>query len=227
MAAVESEAPVLQLPWESAEARGWNKVSARTLPLLCGAVAMLAFAGLFVRSNSGANKTGDEAHVVNMDRTSWTTEWALGTAGYGQARQFTIFRPSLNFANYRLQFSWDRRQPVGCVLRWKDPANYYGIRMQFERQGLVAAVVIDRFAVVNGTQRPFGTKVVQLPASTLGSIRVGIDVLGPVIKTQLQNQMADYWTYDEFATGAAGFFSERNARAEVENVSIAVLTGTR
>jgi hypothetical protein len=142
------------------------------------------------------------------------------TGGRVRAGTFSIYRPSLELADYRIEFSGRIEQAsLGWFVRYTDPDNYQA--MKLTEQG--GRLTLTRWLVFNGENLARE----DLPLSGLGSgfplHRVRVDVKGPRYTVQVDGQPAGAWTDDRLRRGGFGFLNEGDERGRIESVQLFLL----
>lgn len=189
--------------------------------ILSAAVAALLVPGWRDTGSPGSQAVRAEA---TMGETTWIREPVFVPARSSKARKLVLYRPSLDAANYRLEFTWRvNPQGMGWVYRVQDRDNYYAVRIKPLRAGPSGALSVRRFTVYRGVERLRAEKVLPF-SSNAGSLNIRMDAGGPTFKLYLQGKAVEYWTDTGLTAGAVGFLEEPDQPAEVQSVRISLLS---
>jgi hypothetical protein len=200
------------------------------LPMAVKVIALLGLLGgagvpLWKQFNQSASaKSASQSsmleHAVAMGPGGWFTREATDSDGKSRNRTFSLYKPSLDLADYRMEFSGKiERGGIGWVVRLKDQDNYYSMRLR-RTEGKLKLV---RWAVVDGdAQSP--TEIALPPMGGADSgYKVRVDVRGPRITTAVQGQQVDFWTDNRLPGGGFGFTNDSEERATVSSVQFFLL----
>ena len=142
----------------------------------------------------------------------------VASDGVRQGRQLVLYRPSLNAADGRLEFTWRvDEKGVGWVFRAKDVNNYYAARIKVVRPGPAATLAVEHFTVYQGAESAHSEKVLAFSRS-VPVLSIRMEVAGPSFTLYLQGSAAEYWSDTRLTTGGVGFYEERNRPAEVQSL---------
>lgn len=188
-----------------------------------GIPVILALAGggyyLYEGSNSKPASSPKAPQAITMGEQGWVTEWASDTVGSRRARQITLYRPSMKLTDYKFEFIGTiESKALGWVFRASDTNNYYGMKLEIARPGPSPALVISRFAVVDGRESSVSQKPLPIVAQMNTPFNVKLDVSGPRYTVYVQGQPVDVWTDNRLKQGAVGFMNEREERARTSSV---------
>jgi hypothetical protein len=142
--------------------------------------------------------------------------WSRHPDGYMRTGQLALYRPSLNFTDYRLEFFGQiENKGMGWAVRASDPQNYYGMKLKVIEPGLRPVVAVVHYPVVGG--KP-GERV-ETPLSVMIHNRtpyhVAVDVKGNRVTTSIEGEEVDSWTDDSLKVGGVGFFSDAGESAHL------------
>jgi len=175
-------------------------------------------------SNSTISADGAGPSII-MGEGGWVEGWGGDPSGMHAGRQITIYRPSLQLSDYRIEFQGIiDTQSIGWVFRAADPQNYYAMKLMVI-PGLKSKVTLFKYLVINGRQTQVGRVPVDVSVEPDTVFHIRTDVRGPQFTTYIQGKEADVWTDDQLKTGGVGFLNERDERSKVTSVSIRYLNG--
>lgn len=135
--------------------------------------------------------------------------WKRDREGFIRPGSLALFRPSLGFEDYRLEFlAQIESKSVGWVFRAQDEKNYYAMKVTVLEPGPRPIVGVVRYPVIEGKRH----KAVQAPIPVMFHnnmpYRVQLEVRGNRFTTMLEGQVVDRWTDDRIRAGGVGFFSD-------------------
>ena len=122
------------------------------------------------------------------------------------ARQIFVYPASLGLQDYRVDFEAPLAgEGTVWVFRVADPRNYYGMRLEPERDDGAVRWKIQKYVEVNGEQILSGTvRLVRTPPTTY--CRVMLEVEGSKFRTYMQGRLVDQWTDARFSRGGFGYY---------------------
>src|SRR4029077_11135013 len=163
---------------------------------------------------------------VILGEGGWEAGWGGDWTGPRAARGITIYRPSLELFDSRMEFQGDiETKSMGWVFRAADPDNYYAMKITTVSTGLAPKVALFKYIVVKGHPTPVGRVPIDGEVRNDTVFKVRVDVLGPKFSTFVQGQPVDVWTDDQLKSGGVGFLNERGERGRIKSVSIRYLSG--
>jgi hypothetical protein len=212
----------------------WAGMSSR-LKLLAGTLILAVLVGVgYLTFGFGSHPSSGSVSAASgeavgasimMGEGGWSTDWAGDAAASHAGRQITIYRPSLQLSDYRLEFQAQiENRSVGWVFRAKDPSNYYAMKIEAVSSGRPSLV---RYLVLNGKEQQRSQIPLSLGARADLVYSVRLDVRGARFSTMVQGQPVDVWTDERLKSGGVGFYNERGERAHVKSVQISMLGGGR
>ena len=142
--------------------------------------------------------------------------WSRHPDGYMRTGQLALYRPSLNFTDYRLEFFGQiESQGLGWAVRASDPRNYYAMKFKVMEPGLRPVLAAVHYAVVAG--KP-GRRV-ETPLNVMIHNRtpyhVAVDVKGNRVTTSIEGEEVDSWTDESLKVGGVGFYSDAGESAHL------------
>jgi len=164
------------------------------------------------RSGLDAWSTGPESSL----------NWAYDSMGFVRPGNLAIFRPTVQAADYEVEFAGDVEQrSLGFVFRAADTNNYQAVKFIITKTGPFPEMHIVRYAVINGREGP--KKETPLPATfgreTFFDVRMSIH--GNDFTLMVQDKVADCWSDGRLRTGGIGFFCGKGESARVRRVDVA------
>ena len=142
--------------------------------------------------------------------------WSRSADGYIRPGQLALFQPTLNLADYRMEFFGQiESKSMSWVVRGKDKQNYYAMKFNVVEPGLRPVLSMVHYPVVAGKQ---GHKVVT-PLSVMvhsdTPYHVAVEVKGSHYTASIEGQEVDSWSDDTLLAGGVGFFGEAGSRARI------------
>ena len=146
----------------------------------------------------------------------WAPGWSHSPDGYVRVGDLALFRPTQNFADYRLEFYGQiEKKSMGWVVRAHDKQNYYAMKFTVVEPGLRPIIAMVHYPVVGGKK---GHKI-ETPLSVMvhnnTPYHVTVDVKGNHFVASIEGEQVESWTDDAPASGAVGFFSEAGEAARL------------
>jgi hypothetical protein len=194
------------------------------MPAKIGVALLLLVAGFYFLFGKSSAKPSESAGVV-VGEQGWSTEWASDAAGSRRGRQITLYRPSTGMSDYQFQFVGQiESKAIGWVFRAADTKNYYGMKIEQLRPGVMA---LTHFAVVEGRESSYAQKPLTVDARPGTPYRVKLDVSGPRFTVNVQGEPVDFWTDNRLKTGAVGFLNDRDERGASSSVQFSFPKGAK
>jgi hypothetical protein len=128
-----------------------------------------------------------------------------------------LFRPSLDYRNYRMEFFGQiEHRGMSWAVRARDAKNYYAMKFTVMEPGLRPVIALEHYPVMEGRK---GYRVrIPLPEVMFHNktpYRVEVAVKGNRITTSIEGQEVDSWTDEMLPKGGVGFFAEGGERARI------------
>ena len=135
-------------------------------------------------------------------------------------RQIFVYPASLGLRDYRVDFEAPLAGEGSVwVFRVADPRNYYGMRLEPERDGPVVQWKIQKYLEVNGEQILSGTvRLARTPQT--GYCRVTLEVEGSQFRTYVQGRLVDRWTDARFSRGGFGYYGGTGEPLQIRAVRV-------
>jgi hypothetical protein len=154
---------------------------------------------------------------------NWAPGWTRHPDGYVRTGELALFRPSMTYASYHLEFMAQiEGSALGWVVHARDKQNYHAMKLRVVDPGLRPVVAIVHYSVVRGKPG----KRVETPLSLMvhnnEPVVVAVEVKGDRVITSVEGQEVDSWVENEHAPGGVGFFSEAGEHARLYWMKVAV-----
>jgi hypothetical protein len=142
--------------------------------------------------------------------------WSHSPEGYVQPGQLALYRPSMNFTDYRLEFFGQiESKSMAWVVRARDSENYYAMKVSVLEPGLRPIVAIEHYPVVRGKKGHSVGMPLNVMVHNNTPVLVAVVVKGNRFTASIEGQQVDSWTDDAPASGGVGFLSDAGARARL------------
>ena len=156
-----------------------------------------------------------------MNRGGARPAWSSDASGFIHPSSLALYRPSLGLADYQMQFVGTiDKKALSWVVRAADFNNYYAVRLSVLKPGPVPAIVVTRYAVIDGKIQNQVTTPLLMSARSDTVYRVSLNVEGDHYALSVQDQPVDSWSESKLAQGGIGFFSDQDAASRVTAVQV-------
>jgi hypothetical protein len=147
---------------------------------------------------------------------AWAAGWSRHREGYVQPGQLALFRPSLQYTDYHLEFFGQiDNKSLGWTVRSKDQKNYYAMKFSILEPGLRPIIAMVHYSVVGGKK----SRPVETPLNVMmhnnKPFQVAVDVKGNRMVTSIDGQEVDTWIDDTLPAGGVGFFADAGEKARL------------
>ena len=152
----------------------------------------------------------------DIDGQTKTAGWSRHPDGYMQTGALALFRPTLKFNDYRMEFFGQiESKSIGWTVRATDAKNYHAMKLTVIEAGLRPFVALVQYNVVNGksghrTQTPLNVMV-----HNNRPLQFAVDVRGNRFVTSINGEEVDSFIDNTLTAGGVGFFSEAGERARL------------
>jgi hypothetical protein len=142
--------------------------------------------------------------------------WSRDADGYMKTGALALFRPTLKFTDYRMEFFGQiENKSIGWTVRATDSRNYHAMKLTVLEAGLRPFVALVHYDVVDGksghrTQTPLNVMV-----HNNTPIQFAVDVRGNRFVTSIDGEEVDSFIDTKLVAGGVGFFSEAGERARL------------
>ncbi|MDQ6758613.1 MAG: hypothetical protein M3Z32_01960 [Acidobacteriota bacterium] len=138
-------------------------------------------------------------------------------------RDIFIYPASMLMQDYRVDFEVpvDGKES-NWMFRVADPKNYYGMRLEPERDGAVLRWNLHKYVEIEGQQ--ILSQTVRLPhTDQTDSWRITLEVQGSQFRTYVQGHLMDKWTDTRFSRGGFGSYGGRAEPLSIRSVRVGPL----
>lgn len=169
------------------------------------------------RAASQINESFHEGMMAWGDGRATPSGWTRSPDGYIRPAAFAIFRPSLNFRDYRVEFLGQIEQKsVSWAVRASDADNYLAMKVRVIEPGARPVVAIEHYPVIAGHRgRRTETPLPNLMFHNNTPYHVEIAVKGNRVITSIEGQEVDSWTDDMPSKGGVGLFADAGERSRI------------
>ncbi|HEY1494536.1 MAG TPA: hypothetical protein VGF49_08325, partial [Candidatus Solibacter sp.] len=142
--------------------------------------------------------------------------WSHHRDGYTVPGALALFRPSLNFKDYRLEFFGQiENKGMAWSVRSKDPNNYHAMKVAVVEAGLRPFVALVHWDVINGKAGHQSRTPLNIMVHNNRPMQVAVNVEGDHLVTSIDGEEVDTFTNETLRSGGIGFFAEANERARL------------
>jgi hypothetical protein len=142
--------------------------------------------------------------------------WSHHPDGYTVPGALALFRPSMNFKNYRLEFFGQiENKGMSWSVRAKDPRNYHAMKVSVMEAGLRPFVALVHWDVIDGKAGRQSRTPLNIMVHNNRPMEVAVNVEDNHLITSIDGEEVESFTYNTLASGGVGFFSEANERARL------------
>ena len=147
--------------------------------------------------------------------------WSRHPDGYMHTGALALFRPSLKFADYRMEFfAQIETKSIGWTVRATDTMNYHAMKLTVVEAGIRPFVALVHYNVVGGklghrTQTPLNVMV-----HNNTPMQFAVDVHGNRVVTWIDGEEVDSFIDNTLVAGGVGFFSDAGERARLYWLSV-------
>jgi len=199
-----------------------KETSPRTLKFLAAGVlgVLLAVGGYFALYHGGPTTQA----AVEQTSATIPLHWAEGWPIESGANQVTLYEPSAEWPDYRIETKINRYTGLGFVFRAADADNYYTVKLVADRNDSIMNVFWA--AVVNGTPVKEVKKFFPVPKISKDIISVQLEVRGSMFRLYVDGTLASSWIDNRLQKGGVGILGKHVdlSKAE-ENVRVTQLDG--
>jgi hypothetical protein len=142
--------------------------------------------------------------------------WSRHPDGYVKTGALALFRPSLGFTDYRMEFFGQiEAKSIGWTVRATDTRNYHAMKVTVVEAGIRPFVALVHYSVVDGksghrTQTPLNVMV-----HNNKPMQFAVDVRGNRFVTSIDGEEVDSFIDSTLVAGGVGFFSEAGEHARL------------
>ncbi|HEY1217830.1 MAG: hypothetical protein ABSE42_20680 [Bryobacteraceae bacterium] len=201
-------------------------LSADDAPAATGNLAAESQSGGFVNRVRSAVTRRAEVHLSDgfhngmaawgAAPNSWAQGWARHPEGYVTPGKLALFRPTLRYTDYRLEFFGQiESKSLDWAVRASDDANYYAMKFAADGPGPRAVVSMIHYPVVAGVKGTRVTTPLNIMIHEHTAYHVAVDVHGDRITTSIEGEEVDSFVDGTLARGGVGFFADAGEQARV------------
>jgi hypothetical protein len=211
---VPSSAPAIS----AANSAGPGKASNGGAPVRTASKGAAAWVR-HVIADRAALKMDENFHGLDnwdIDAKTKDAGWSRHPDGYMNTGALALFRPTLKFNDYRMEFFGQiETKSIGWTVRATDAKNYHAMKLTVIEAGLRPFVALVQYNVVNGksghrTQTPLSVMV-----HNNTPLQFAVDVRGNRFVTSINGEEVDSFIDTTLTAGGVGFFSEAGERARL------------
>ena len=206
----------------------WSRMGlSQRIAIGLGLVIALSIGGFFLNSSFASKPSASANPAARVEPIGpglvagaggWASDW---TGSGPKGRQISLFRPSIQLADYRIEFQGQiESKSIGWVFRAVDPRNYYASRLEMVKSGLEPTVVLVHYAMVDGRESLRRESPVPFKVKLDTVYKVRTDIFGNQFRTYLQEQLADEWSDDRLKKGGFGLMTDPGDRAQIRLVQL-------
>lgn len=147
---------------------------------------------------------------------AWAAGWSRHPEGYVQPGQLALFKPSLQYTDYHLEFFGQiDNKSMGWTVRSKDPKNYYAMKFSVVEPGLRPIIAMVHYSVVGGRKSRSVSTPLNVMVHNSKPFQVAVEVRGNRMVTSIDGQEVDTWIDDTIPAGGVGFFADAGEKSRL------------
>jgi hypothetical protein len=147
--------------------------------------------------------------------------WSRHPDGYMNTGALALFRPSLKFADYHMEFFGQiETKSIGWTVRATDTMNYHAVKLTVVEAGMRPFVALVHYNVVGGKSGHRTQTPLNLMVHNNRPMQFAVDVRGNRVVTSIDGEEVDAFIDNTLVAGGVGFFSEEGERARLYWMSI-------
>jgi hypothetical protein len=170
-------------------------------------------------ANRAAIKIAENFHgMENWDRggKGYAPGWSHHPDGYMKTGALALFRPTLKFTDYRLEFFGQiESKSIGWTVRAADARNYHAMKLTVAEAGIRPFVALVHYDVVNGQPGRRTRTPLNVMVHNNRPMQLAVDVRGNRLVTSIDGEEVDSFLADTLPAGGVGFFSEADEHARL------------
>jgi hypothetical protein len=142
--------------------------------------------------------------------------WARHPEGYVTPGDLALYRPTLRYTDYRLEFFGQiESKSLDWAVRATDDANYYAMKFASDGPGPRAVVSMIHYPVVAGRKGPRVVTPLNVMIHEHTPYHVEVDVQGDRVTTSIEGEEVDSFVDGTLARGGVGFFADAGEQARL------------
>jgi hypothetical protein len=148
--------------------------------------------------------------------------WNRHRDGYMNTGALALFRPTLKFTDYRMEFFGQiESKSMGWTVRSADVNNYHAMKLTVVEAGIRPFVALVHYNVVDGKSRHRTQTPLNVMVHNNRPMQLAVDVHGSRIVTSINGEEVDSYIDNTLMAGGVGFFSEAGERARLYWMKVA------
>ncbi|MCX6629963.1 MAG: hypothetical protein NTW28_20285 [Candidatus Solibacter sp.] len=142
--------------------------------------------------------------------------WSRHPDGYVNTGALALFRPTLNFTDYRMEFFGQiESRSIGWTVRATDAGNYHAMKVTVVEAGIRPFVALVQYNVVNGKSGRRTRTPLNVMVHNNKPMQFAVDIKGNRFVTSVNGEEVDSFIDSTLAAGGVGFFSEAGEHARL------------
>ena len=142
--------------------------------------------------------------------------WSLHPDGYMTTGALALFRPTVKFTDYRMEFFGQiETKSIGWTVRAKDAMNYHAMKLTVVEAGIRPFVALVHYNVVAGKSVQRSQTPLNIMVHNNRPMQFAVDVRGNRFVTSIDGEEVDSYFDNTLVAGGVGFFSEVGERARL------------
>jgi hypothetical protein len=142
--------------------------------------------------------------------------WSRNPEGYTSTGDLAIFRPTVKFTDYRMEFFGQiENKSIDWTVRAKDTQNYHAMKLTVVEAGLRPFVALVHYDVVDGKPSHRSQTLLNVMVHNNRPMQFAVDVRGNTLVTSIDGEEVDSYFGNTLASGGVGFFSEAGESARL------------
>ena len=147
---------------------------------------------------------------------SWAPGWTHSADGYVQPGSLAIFRPTVNYTDYKLEFFGQiEHKSMDWVVRARDARNYYAMKFTVVQPGLRPYIAMVHYAVVGGKRGRYSETPLSVMVHKGRPMQVMVDVHGNRFTASVDGEEVESWRDNSLSSGGVGFFADAGEKARL------------
>ncbi len=142
--------------------------------------------------------------------------WSRNRDGYMNTGALALFRPTLKFTDYRMEFFGQiEAKSIGWTVRSTDTKNYHAMKLTVVEAGIRPFVALVHYNVVDGKSKHRTQTPLNIMVHNNRPMQFAVDVHGSKIVTSIDGEEVDSFIDSSLIAGGVGFFSDAGERARL------------
>jgi len=142
--------------------------------------------------------------------------WSRQPGGYVRPGHLALFRPSLDFTDYHMEFLGQiESKGMSWVMRAHDDRNYVAMKFHVVEPGAWPVVTMVHYPVREGRTGAKVETILAVRVANNTAYHIEVAVKGNQFVVSLEGEKVDSWTDEAPSSGGVGFFSEATERARL------------